>query len=420
MKNPSKFVETHGIRELTQCRICHSAKLEKFLSLGTTPLANSFLKQEQLNEPEPYYPLDVCFCQKCGLVQLAQVVDPGIMFKEYAYQTGASAPMKEHFAKLAAATIQKFHISNSSLILDIGSNDGTLLECFRVNDMRVLGIEPATNIAKLSSSKGIETINDFFNANLANKIVSNVGKPHVILATNVFAHVDNLDDFVTGVSTLLADNGVFTIEAPYLLDMIANVEFDTIYHEHLSYFNLHPLVTFFNKFGMDIVDVERIGVHGGSVCINVQKFPNPIGKSVTEMLNRERTAKMDSLATYTDFAKRVDKIRDSLVAQLEILKEKGATIAAYGATAKGNTLLNYCGISTDILDYVSDTTPFKQGRYTPGTHIPVFPESHFHDCPPDYTLLLAWNYADEILAKEREYRQRGGKFILPIPEPRIV
>jgi hypothetical protein len=328
--------------------------------------------------------------------------------------------MKDHFTSLAADTIRKFNISKGSLVVDIGSNDGTLLECFRADDMRVLGVEPATNIAKLSSSKGIETINDFFNANLANKIASNIGKPHIILATNVFAHVDNLDDFVVGVSTLLADNGVFTIEAPYLLDMIANVEFDTIYHEHLSYFNLHPLATYFNKFGMDIVDVEQIGVHGGSVCINVQKLPNPISKSVTEMLNRERTAKMNTLATYTEFAKRVDKIRDSLVAQLKTLKEKGVTIAAYGATAKGNTLLNYCGISTDILDYVSDTTPFKQGRYTPGTHIPVVPESHFHDCPPDYTLLLAWNYADAILPKEHEYRQRGGKFILPIPEPRIV
>lgn len=420
MEGNERGIVIQGVKTLTQCRICQSPRLDMFLSLGPMPLANSFLKQEQLNKPEPHYPLDVVFCSNCGLVQLAQVVDPEIMFKDYAYQTGTSAPMKEHFARLAEKTIKEFRIPERSLVMDIGSNDGTLLENFKKANMRVLGIEPAANIAKLASSRGIDTINDFFNKNLAHKISSDKGKPSVILATNVFAHVDELEDFVDGVNSLLADDGVFIIEVPYLVDMIANVEFDTIYHEHLSYFAVRPLATLFGKFGMSIVDVERVGVHGGSLCLYVQKSPASVGTNVTELLRKEKEADIDSLATYKRFAQDTNRIREELTSLLTTLKSQGRKIAAYGATAKGNTLLNYCKIGTDILDYVSDTTPFKQGRYTPGMHIPVFPESFFHESPPDYALLLAWNYADEILRKEERYRQEGGKFIVPIPKPQIV
>jgi novobiocin biosynthesis protein NovU/D-mycarose 3-C-methyltransferase len=384
------------------------------------PLANSFLKQEQLNKPEPHYPLDVAFCSNCGLVQLAQVVDPEIMFEDYAYQTGTSLPMNEHFATLAEKTIKKFRIPERSLVVDIGSNDGTLLENFKKANMRVLGIEPAANIAELALSRGIDTLVDFFNRNLADRIKTEHGRPSVILATNVFAHVNDLGDFVDGVNSLLADDGVFIIEVPYLVDMIANVEFDTIYHEHLSYFAVRPLVTLFNKFSMSVVDVERVVVHGGSLCLYVQKSPRSMGSNVTELMKKEGTASIDSLATYKKFAQDTDRIRQELTALLTSLKKQGAKITAYGATAKGNTLLNYCKIGTDILDYVSDTTSFKQGRYTPGMHIPVFPESRFHESPPDYALLLAWNYADEILRKEHKYRQVGGKFIVPIPKPQIT
>lgn len=409
-----------GITTLTQCRICQSPNLDMFLSLGPMPLANSFLKQEQLNKPEPHYPLDVVFCSNCGLVQLAQVVDPEIMFKDYAYQTGTSMPMRQHFARLAERTVQKFRIPKGSLVVDIGSNDGTLLENFKKANMRVLGIEPAANITKLASSRGIDTLVDFFNKNLAGRIKKDYGIPSVILATNVFAHVHNLDDFVDAVNSLLADDGVFIIEVPYLVDMIANVEFDTIYHEHLSYFAVRPLVTLFSKFSMNVVDVERVDVHGGSLCLYVQKTPRSTGANVTELLKKERAASIDSLATYKEFAQDTYRIRRELMALLTPLKMQGAKITAYGATAKGNTLLNYCKIGTDILDYVSDTTSFKQGRYTPGMHIPVFPESRFHESPPDYALLLAWNYADEILSKEVRYQQSGGKFIIPIPKLRII
>ena len=405
---------------MTTCHICQNKKLHKFLSLGPIPLANSFLQPDQLGVTEPYYPLDVCFCSNCGLVQLAQIIAPEILFKDYAYLTGTSEPMKAHFAKLAESAIQRFSLTEGDLVLDIGSNDGTLLENFQRRGMRVLGIEPATNVAKLASLRGVETWDDFFDESLARRICSDKGQPRAILATNVLAHVADLEGFLRGVNHLLADDGVFVIEVPYLVDMLNRVEFDTIYHEHLRYFAVRPLIALFSKFGMSIVAVERVSVHGGSLRVYGQKFIPSLPSSVTELLSLETEAKIDSLETYQKFAEDVRRLKEDLVSLLKALKKQGAKIAGYGAPAKGNILLNYCKIGTDILDYVTDTTPFKQGRYTPGMHIPVFPENHFHEFPPDYALLLAWNYADKILQKEEGYRQAGGKFIVPIPEPKLV
>jgi len=405
---------------MTTCHICQNKKLHKFLSLGPIPLANSFLPPDQLGVTEPYYPLDVCFCSNCGLVQLAQIIAPEILFKDYAYLTGTSEPMKAHFAKLAESAIQRFSLTEGDLVLDIGSNDGTLLENFQRRGMRVLGIEPATNVAKLASLRGVETWDDFFDESLARRICSDKGQPRAILATNVLAHVADLEGFLRGVNHLLADDGVFGIEVPYLVDMLNRVEFDTIYHEHLRYFAVRPLIALFSKFGMSIVAVERVSVHGGSLRVYGQKFIPSLPSSVTELLSLETEAKIDSLETYQKFAEDVRRLKEDLVSLLKALKKQGAKIAGYGAPAKGNILLNYCKIGTDILDYVTDTTPFKQGRYTPGMHIPVFPENHFHEFPPDYALLLAWNYADKILQKEEGYRQAGGKFIVPIPEPKLV
>lgn len=402
------------------CHICQNKKLHKFLSLGPIPLANSFLQQDQLSVSEPYYPLDVCYCSNCGLVQLAQVIAPEILFKNYAYLTGTSEPMKAHFAGLAEDIIKKFSPPSGALVIDIGSNDGTLLQNFQRYNMRVLGIEPATNVAKLASLRGTETLNDFFNESLAHKICSEKGQPRIILATNVLAHVADLESLLRGVNRLLASDGVFVIEVPYLVDMLSKVEFDTIYHEHLRYFAVRPLVTLFSKFDMGIADVEHISVHGGSLRVYVQKFIHSLPSSVTELLDLETEAKIDSLETYQKFAEDISRIKEELLSLLKALKNQGAKIAGYGAPAKGNILLNYCQIGMDILDYVTDTTPFKQGRYTPGMHIPVFPESHFHEFPPDYALLLAWNYADEILREEERYRQAGGRFIVPIPRPQIV
>lgn len=409
-----------NFKHRTRCRICGSEKLHKFLSLGHTPLANSFLRKNQLDNVEDFYPLDVYFCGNCYLVQLLDVVSPEVLFKEYAYVTGASKPMQAHFTGLAEDVIKNFKISKDSLVVDIGSNDGTLLQFFSKFGLRMLGIEPASNIARLAEANGISTVNEFFDEESAVKLRKEYGSADIITATNVFAHVDNLESILSGINHLLSNNGVFIIEFPYLLNLLNNMEFDTIYHEHLSYFAVHPLIYLFRKFGMDIVDVKQIPIHGGSIRVFVQKSPKKQSQNVTKLLLMEQEDKLDSLKTYMKFAERVALVKEKLVKLLKTLKNDGARITGYGATAKGNTLLNYCEIGTDILDYITDTTPFKQGCCTPGMHIPIFPEERFHKEPPDYALLLAWNYADAILQKEQEYRQKGGKFILPIPEPKVI
>lgn len=402
------------------CRICGSKKLYKFLSLGPTPLANSLLNESKLTKPELYYPLDVYFCDNCNLIQLSDVVPPDIMFRDYMYVTGASKPMELHFTRLVKDIMEKFDTCKDSLVIDIGSNDGTLLQCFSKFDLRTLGIEPASNIAKISEKKGIPTVNDFFNEKCAIKVQKDHGKAEIITATNVFAHVDDLETILRGIIHLLSDNGIFVIEVPYLKNLLENIEFDTIYHEHLSYFAVRPLVYLFEKFGMRIVDIKNIPSHGGSIRVFVKKSSKDHSQNVIRMLSAEKKARLDSIETYMRFAEKVALIKEELVKLLKKLKDKNEKITGYGATAKGNTLLNYCQIGTGLLDYITDTTPFKQGRYTPGMHIPILPEERFHEDPPDYALLLAWNYADAILQKEKKYIENGGRFILPTPKPRVI
>ncbi len=402
------------------CRICGNTKLDKFLSLGPTPLANNFLKSDQLNREELYYPLDVYFCNKCHLIQLLDIVPPEVMFKDYAYITGASKPMELHFAGLTKDVSTNFKVNKDSLVVDIGSNDGTLLQYFSKIGLRVLGIEPASNIAQIARKRGVTTINKFFSKDCALEIYKKYGFADVILATNVFAHVDNLENILYGIDYLLSKDGLFVIEVPYLINLLDNIEFDTIYHEHLSYFSTYPLVYLFRKFGMKIVDIKQIPIHGGSIRIFVKRSTKKQSQNVSKFLLMEQNAEVDSLKTYTKFAKKVDLVKERLVKLLKTLKNEETRITGYGATAKGNTLLNYCKIGPDILDYISDTTAYKQGRYTPGMHIPIFPEEKFHKDIPNYSLLLAWNYADAILQKEQKYRRKGGKFILPLPDPKII
>ena len=384
------------------------------------PLANRFLGEEQLDMDEARYPLAACFCGACGLVQLEYVVAPEIMFKEYLYLTGASEPAKLHFTQLAEEVSKKFKLSPGSLVIDIGSNDGTLLQAFQKLNMRSLGVEPAGNIAALANSRGIETVSAFFTSKLARELFAERGPAKVITAANVFAHIYDLSDVLHGVNHLLADDGIFVVEVPYLVDLIEKLEFDTIYHEHLFYFALRPLVTLFARSKMNIIEVNRISHAGGSIRMYVQKSAPIPSPSVSALLQLEADRGLYSKETYYGFAREVGRTREALLSLLHSLKAKGASIAGYGAAAKGNVLLNYCGIGTEVLDYIVDTTPFKQGSYSPGMHIPVFPESHFHKFPPDYALLLAWNYADAILAKEKDYRQAGGRFILPVPKPQII
>jgi len=403
-----------------RCRVCKNRRLRKFLKLGPTPLANSFLKQEQLTSEEPFYPLDVYFCPKCGLVQLRDVVSPEILFKDYVYLTGVSKTMRQHFYQVVTEIVNNFNLSEDNLVVDVGSNDGTLLKGFKQLGIKTLGVEPATNVALVAERDGIETVNDFFSAEVAENIITRKGHATVVIGTNVFAHVNDLDSILQAVDNLLTGNGIFIIEVPYLVDLLSKTEFDTMYHEHLSYFSLRPLVTLFKRFNMTLFDVKRIPVHGGSIRCYVRRPPSKIENSVYELLTLEEDLKLNSFNTYLKFGVRVRNIKLQLTSLLKRLKKERNRIIGYGAAAKGNTLINYCKIGTDILDYIIDNTPFKKGLYTPGMHIPVVPSDRILRDVPDYALLLAWNYLGEILEKEQKYRELGGKFIVPIPEPRIV
>lgn len=403
-----------------RCRVCKNRRLRKFLELGPTPLANSFLKQEQLTSEEPFYPLDVYLCPKCGLVQLRDVVSPEILFKDYVYLTGVSKTMKQHFYQVVTEIVNNFNLSEDDLVVDVGSNDGTLLKRFKQLGIKTLGVEPATNVALIAERDGIETVNDFFSVEVTENITARKGHAKVVIGTNVFAHVNDLDSTLQAVDDLLTGDGIFVIEVPYLVDLLSKTEFDTIYHEHLSYFSLRPLVTLFKRFNMTLFDVKRTPVHGGSIRCYVRRSPSKIENSVYELLTLEEDLKLNSFSTYLKFGARVRNIKLQLTSLLKRLKKEGKRIIGYGAAAKGNTLLNYCKIGTDVLDYIIDNTSFKQGLYTPGMHIPVVPSARKLRDLPDYALLLAWNYLDEIVEKEQTYRELGGKFIVPIPEPRIV
>ena len=411
-----------AIKAHTNCRVCKTKLTHRFLKLGPIPLANSFVKSEQLDKLEDFYPLDVYFCEACGLVQLGHVVPPEVMFRNYIYVSGTSATIPAHFANLAKEAVERFSLDKDSLVVDIGGNDGTLLRGFKNLNVRVLNVEPATNIAKIAESSGIETFNEFWNKATALKIANEKGKAKLIIGTNVFAHVDDWDGFIEGVTILLDNNGVFIIEAPYLVDLLEKTEFDTIYHEHLSYLAIRPMVTLFKRCGMEVSDVKRTSIHGGSIRLYIKKSGSNIQTtgSVNELLSLEKKLKLDSLDTYLEFAANVETLKQKLVDLLKGLKSKGKRIAGYGAPAKGNTLLNYYKIGTDLLDYIVDKNPLKQGLYTPGMHIPTFDAGKILEDMPDYLLILAWNFADEIMAQQHAFKEKGGKFIIPLPQPAVL
>lgn len=414
MKQNNKYL-------VKKCRICQSKKLYSFLDLGTMPIPNGFIRKEELNNKEPYYPLGVYVCEDCWLVQLTHVVPPEIMFKNYLYIPSTSTTMLDHFKSLAQDTIKKYKIGLKDLVIDIGSNDGALLGFFKEYEIKVLGIDPASNLAQVARLKGIDTIDNFFTAPLAQKIVHKKGQAKIITATNVVAHINNIHDLIKGIEKLLTNDGVFIMEFPYLVDLIDKNEFDTIYHEHLSYFSLRPLIELFNRHNMHIIDVKRTPVHGGSIIVYSAKKESSFAVEpiVKEYLKQEDLRKIDKRRTYDDFARRVKVIKRDLVQYLKDIKSQGKRVVGYGASAKGNVLLNYCHIGPKLLDYIVDSIPYKQGRYTPGTHIPIHPEVYLEKDMPDYALLLSWNFAGEILRKQQNYREKGGQFIITIPYLRI-
>ncbi len=403
------------------CRICKGTKFTKVFSFGPQPPANAFLKKEKLQKHEQFYPLDVYLCHNCNLLQLRDAVAPEILFKDYVYVSSTSPVFRKHFENVARQLIKRFNMKPSSLVIDIGSNDGILLRPFKNKGIRVLGIEPAKNIAKIANAEHIETISQFFSIPLAKQIAQQHGPTDLVTATNVFAHINDLDEVLTGVKILIENTGVFMIEAPYLVDFLDNNLFDTVYHEHLSYLAVKPLSVFFNRFHMHIIDVVHTDVHGGSIAVFAADMNSKyhINASVQKFLNLEKRKNLALLSTYRQFAKRVEINKKNLIRLLQKYKKRGEKIAGYGAPAKGNTLLNYFGIDTALIDYIVDDSPQKQGLYTPGTHIPVVAPHILTANPPDFLLILAWNFAQSIMERLKNYKKSGGRFIIPIPKPEI-
>lgn len=404
------------------CRMCKSENLYNFLDLGFMPPADEFLRKDQLEYPRTYYPLEVLMCRACGLSQLSYVVSPEVLYRhDYPYEASTTRTGREHFAKFAAQCTARFGLGPSDLVIDVGSNVGVLLANFKANGTRILGVDPAANIVRIAEKNGIPTMNELFSAEIAAKIRGEQGKASLMTASNCFAHIDDLDDFARGLDTLLTPQGVFILEAPHFLELIKDLEYDTIYHEHLSYLSLKPLIPFFKKRGMEVFDVEQQHIHGGSFRVFVgRKGKHKVTPRVAECLKAEAKYGLHDEKTLRRFASAVKQNREALSWLLADLKHRGKSIAAVSAPAKGMTLLNYCGIGRETLDFVTEKSTLKIGRFTPGGHIPIFPDSELLKRKPDYALLLAWNFAPEIMANLKEYVKKGGRFIIPIPRPHIA
>jgi len=393
------------------------------LSLGSTPLANSLLRAEDLGKPEARYPLDLVFCTTCTLVQITETVPPQQLFGEYLYFSSFSETMLAHARALVGRLIGELALDARSLAVEVASNDGYLLQYYKAAGVPVLGIEPAANIARVAiAERGIPTLSEFFGLDLARRLVAEGRRADVLHANNVLAHVPDLGGFVDGIREILTDDGVAALEFPYLGDMIEGCEFDTIYHEHLCYFSLGALVRLFSQHGLKAVDVERLPLHGGSLLLTVCRSASARAAkpTVAALLGEERERGMDGPAFYRGFARRVAALKQELVDLLRRLKAEGRRIAAYGAAAKGSTLLNTFGIATETIDFVVDRNTHKQGLFMPGVRIPIAAPEQLAARAPDYTLLLTWNFADEILRQQDAYRRGGGKFIVPIPDVRVL
>ena len=404
------------------CRFCGAPLREIFVDLGASPLANSYLEPEHLRRPEPFYPLCVYVCGECFLVQLPEEERPEAIFTDYAYFSSYSESWLRHARTYAEAMVDRFGFGPEHRVIEVASNDGYLLRWFRDQGVPVLGIEPARNVAEAAEAAGIPTLVRFFGTETARDLVAEGTRADLLVGNNVLAHVPDLNDFVEGLKTLLAPRGVLTMELPHLLRLMDEDQFDTIYHEHYSYFSFLAVRKVFASHGLTLFDVEELPTHGGSLRIYARHDEDdskPVGERVADLLAREEAAGLTYPDPYRSFAERVERVKRGLLRFLIQAKEEGKSIAGYGAPAKGNTLLNYCGIRSDFLDYTVDLSPHKQGRYLPGTRIPIFAPDHIRETRPDYVLILPWNLKEEIMKQMSDVRSWGGKFVVAIPEVRV-
>ncbi len=413
---------TSIIHRRNDCRACESKDLELVLPLKPTPIGDAFVTKEKLNIPQQSYPLDLYICKACGLAQIIDVIDPKILYGDYIYQTSSSLGLESHFNSYADTVISKCNLMDRSLIVDIGSNDGTLLEKFKDRGMTVLGIEPASHIASLASSRGIHTVENFFTPDLARELVNNHGHAKVITANNVFANIDDLMTMVTAIDRLLAKDGVFILESSYLADLVKNTVFDFIYHEHLSSFSVRPIQALFKRVGMEVAGLQRVPTKGGSLRYFIQRLgEGPLHEDgiVKEFLSLEEGMGLYTKKTYDDFSNKIDSLKREVRTFLSKAKEEKKTIAGFGASITGTTLIYHFEIG-EFLDFMVDDNVAKQGRYSPGLHLPVLPTAVLAERRPDYVIALAWRYAEPFINKHISYLESGGSVIVPVPEFRVV
>jgi len=409
-------------RRRETCRLCGARDFAHVLSLAPTPPANAFVPAERLHIPQPVFPLDLFFCRACTHVQLLDVVDPGYLFADYVYVSGTSRVFIEHFRRYAETMIREYLPTAPALVVDIGSNDGTLLRAFAAQGYTAVGVDPAQDIAERATASGIPTLAAFFTPEVAARLRDRYGPASLVTANNVFAHADDLDAIVEGVKALLAPGGVFVFEVSYLADVVEKTLFDTIYHEHLAYHTVGPLVGFFERHGLELVRTERIDTHGGSIRCAAQRTGaarNPDG-SVTRAVALERSAGLDRPTTLVQFSRRIDALRQRFRDLVKDLKAREHTVAGFGAPAKATTLMYHFGIGPETIAFIVDDSPLKQHLFTPGLHVPVLPVDELYRRRPDDVIVLAWNFADSIVAAHDGLRRSGMRFVIPLPAPRIV
>jgi len=411
-----------NVMKNNHCRFCNAELNKIFVDLGNSPLSNSYLTYNMLKKDEKFYPLIAFVCENCFLVQLPEIESPENIFKDYAYFSSYSETWLKHSENYVNEMLERFGFDSKSLVVEIASNDGYLLQYFKKKGIPVLGIEPAANVAKVAEQNGIPTIVKFFSVKTANELLTDDKNADLITGNNVLAHVPNLNDFVEGMRIVLKPAGVITMEFPHILQLIQKKQFDTIYHEHFSYFSLLTVQKVFSEHNLTIFDVEELDTHGGSLRIFARHIKNdtiPISERVSELTEKEKKFGLTNISTYTNFSEKCKAVKQSIREFFISAKNEGKKIVCYGAAAKGNTLLNYCGIGTDLVDYVVDRSPHKQGMFLPGTHIPITKPEKTRDTKPDYLVILPWNLKDEITKQMNYIHDWGGKFVIPIPEVKI-